>query len=142
MILTKQRLIQIVREEVNESMSEMRNLSKLIDSGDMEMIKQGIDLASMLNMPIRFGERPPMKLLDYVRAIEDPEILRLLAEDPTSYHTVLSSVAGNRNTPTDVLEKIADDDVEPLYPIRAVNYADYQLRFKRNKERNKPWGER
>ena len=127
MNITKKQLKYIIKEEINEMIdsSTKSGLERLVNHEDPEMIMSGIEMASVLNMPIKMYNKPPREILKYIEHSKDPNLLTLMS-DPENSKFVLFRVATNQNTPIDVIYKIA---TEQEYNIRASNLARQSLKI-------------
>ena len=127
MNITKKQLKYIIKEEINEMMdsSTKSGLDRLVNHEDPEMIMSGIEMASVLNMPIKMYNKPPREILKYIEHSKDSNLLTLMS-DPENSKFVLFRVATNQNTPIDVIYKIA---TEQEYNIRASNLARQSLKI-------------
>ena len=125
MKITKEDLRHMIKEELNEmaEMSMAGKLAGLLNNDDPQMIMTGFEIASMLSMPIVIRERPPREILHYIRDLNDPQLLTLMAE-PQTHKLIQAKVAQNQNTPIEVIYKMATNTE---YNIRAANYAKQGL---------------
>jgi hypothetical protein len=121
MKLTQKQLRQIIKEEFDDHMSD--SLSSLLNHEDPEYVMQGIELASSMGMPIVISKKPKYKLLNFIKSMSDPEILKSLS-GPMNHDIVQAKVANNQNTPIGVIKQMAFSDE---HAIRAVNYARKNL---------------
>ena len=127
MNITKEQLRQIIKEEISEMMdsSSKSGLDRLVNHENPEMIMSGIEMATILNMPIKMYNKPPRQILKYIEHSKDSNLLTLMS-DPENSKFVLFRVAANQNTPIEVIYKIATDE---SYNIRASNIAKQSLKI-------------
>jgi len=121
MKLTQKQLRQIIKEELDDHMSD--SLSSLLNHEDPQYVMQGIELALSMGMPAVISKRPKKLVLNFIASITDPETLTSLS-DPRNHDIVQAKVANNQNTPIEIIKQMAFSDE---HAIRAVNYARKNL---------------
>ena len=118
MKLTTRQLKQIIKEEA-QSLLEMQGeeaLGSLLQSEDVEIITQGLELSDILGIPVSFGNinqdtRVISKLMHHEAVKSSPEMLRFMAGAPVEFTWVRGQIARNKNTPVDVLQKLYDESL-------------------------------
>lgn len=106
MKLTIKQLKKIIREEMIKLTESEDDLQKLISNDDPQVVRQGFELASIMDEPIVFRYEPNYDVLDLIEEIKPQDIISLLISDQ-QHLSVMIRLARNLNITEENMQKIA-----------------------------------